>query len=216
MTKAIIFDMYGVLTDTEAVSARAWRECGLLQQIRDMEQTILDCIGLNENDMRAYFAGKYGEEFAYREFKKNKSRICEEILEKEGIPVKPGARELLEYLRREGWEIGLASSTKGYKIRARLEKIGLLSYFGTIVAGDMVTHSKPHPEIYLRACEEMGVKPQETFAIEDSPNGIRSACAAGMKVLIVPDLIQPGRELVEMAAGCFASLDQVREYLEEK
>lgn len=213
MKKTIIFDMDGVLTDTEEVSARAWRQCGVLQQIEDMETTILHCIGLNENDMRRYFAEKYGADFEYGIFKQNKNRIFEEILETEGIPVKKGARELLSFLKAEGYGIGLASSTKEVNIRKRMEKIGLLPYFGTITAGDMVKHSKPDPEIYQLACRDMGVDPEDAIAIEDSPNGIRSAYRAGMKVIMVPDLIQPDEEIKGMLYGCFDSLLEVRDFL---
>lgn len=213
MKKTIIFDMDGVLTDTEAVSARAWRESGALQQIEDMETTILDCIGRNANDMQEYFAKKYGEDFDYQTFRANKKRLFEGILETEGIPVKTGARELLDFLEKEGYDIGLASSTKEKDIRTRMEKIGLLRYFRTVTAGDMVKHSKPDPEIYLLACRQMGGKPEDAFAIEDSPNGIRSAYRAGMKVLMVPDLIQPDEEIKGMLYGCFSSLLEVRDFL---
>lgn len=216
MEKTVIFDMDGVLTDTEEVSARAWRQSGALQQIEDMETTILDCIGRNENDMRAYFAQKYGADFEYMVFKQNKHRIFEEILEKEGIPVKKGVRELLEFLEKEGYGIGLASSTREINIRTRMEKLGLLHYFRTITAGDMVEHSKPDPEIYLLACRNMGVRPEDAFAIEDSPNGIRSAYRAGMKVLMVPDLIQPDEEIRGMLYGCFDSLLDVKDFLRNR
>lgn len=216
MEKTVIFDMDGVLTDTEEVSARAWRQCGALQQIEDMEATILDCIGRNEKDMRAYFAQKYGEDFEYMVFKKNKHRIFEEILEKEGIPVKKGVRELLEFLEKEGYGIGLASSTREAAIRTRMEKLGFLHYFRTITSGDMVEHSKPDPEIYLLACRNMGVRPEDAFAIEDSPNGIRSAYRAGMKVIMVPDLIQPDEEIRGMLYGCFSSLLEVRDFLADR
>lgn len=213
MGKTVIFDMDGVLTDTEEISCRAWRICGRRMQMEDLEQTTLDCIGLNRNDWRMYFERKYGKDFPVDAFRKETSEIFEEILKEEGIPVKKGARKLLEYLKQEGYGIGLASSTGEANIRARMERIGLLPYFSTITAGDMVEHSKPHPEIYQLACRNMGVKPEEAIAIEDSPNGIRSAYRAGMKVIMVPDLIQPDEELRGMLYGCFASLSDVRDFL---
>ena len=90
---------------------------------------------------------------------------------------------------------------------------GIADYFQVVVGGDMVTHSKPNPEIYLIAGKELGVDPESTYAIEDSLNGIRSAYGAGMKALMVPDMIAPTEEIKGMCTGIFDDLLKVKEYL---
>lgn len=95
--------------------------------------------------------------------------------------------------------MGLASSTRYASVISHLKEAGIVDYFQVIVAGDMIEHSKPQPDIYLLACRKLGVDPSDAYAVEDSPNGIRSAHAAGMKPIMVPDLIPPDDEMREMS-----------------
>ena len=106
----------------------------------------------------------------------------------------PFAKECLAYLKSK-YKIALASSTRGVHVQRQMTSAGLIGYFETLTTGDMVTHGKPDPEIYLMECKSLALKPKECVAIEDSPNGVRSAFAAGMKVIMVPDKIQPDEEM---------------------
>ena len=134
----------------------------------------------------------------------------------EGVPLKEGVKEILEYLTENGYIVGLASSTGRGSVMEHLEQTGLTHYFRTIVTGDMVEHSKPNPDIYLKACEELGVSPVNAIAIEDSPNGIRSAYRAGMKPVMVPDMIEPTAEIEAMLYGKFYSLLDVVDYIKNR
>lgn len=125
----------------------------------------------------------------------------------------PGAESLLRWLKESGWILGLASSTRSATVMKHLEQAGFSEYFSTVVTGDMVENSKPQPDIYLLACRELGVRPEEAYAIEDSPNGIRSAHAAGMRPLMVPDMIAPDEEMMRLSFRIFDDLTQVLEYL---
>lgn len=215
MIKTVIFDMDGVLIDTETICARAWRESAKLNGIHDIEATIVNCIGLNETDTKAYFMNKYGESMPYRQFKEDSTRIFYEIVGHEGVAVKTGVYELMGFLKEQGFRISLASSSREYSVRLHMGRTKLIDYFEILMTGDKVIHSKPDPEIYLKVCEEMGVAPERTIAIEDSFNGIRSAYQAGMNVIMVPDMVKPTEEIMAMLYGCFETLLDVKAFLEK-
>lgn len=206
--------MDGVLFDTESLCKRAWSQVAAERGIRDMEEVSLRCIGLNANDTRALVLNHYGQDFPYDEFRGKVSEWMEDTMQREGVPVKCGARELLDFLENAGCRVGLASSSRRAVVESHLERTGLRPFFSVIVTGDMVEHSKPLPDIYLLACDRLGARPEEVFAIEDSPNGIRSAYAAGMKALMVPDLLAPDGETRQLSYRIFGNLLEVRDYLE--
>ena len=113
-------------------------------------------------------------------------------------------------------KIGLASSTRYEVVHQQLKDAGILPYFQTLTCGDMVKQSKPEPEIFLKACESLLIKPEEAIAIEDSFNGIRSAYRAGMFPIMVPDMIVPNEEMKQLAGEIFLSLVEVKEWLQKE
>lgn len=210
--KAVIFDMDGILFDTERICRDSWAAVAEKNGLPGMEEVFLRCIGLNSNDSRQVLLNAYGEDFDYRGFREQASKCFREYIEKKGLPVMPGAKRLLKWLKENGWIIGLASSSKRESVLSHLEQAGLSDYFSAVTTGDMVEHSKPLPDIYLLACRTLGVRPEEAYAVEDSPNGIRSAHAAGMKALMVPDMIQADEEMRRLSFRIMDDLDQVLEY----
>lgn len=198
--KAVIFDMDGVLFDTERLCMDSWIAVAGENGIPDMEAFFPSCIGRNMNDTRVLFHDFYGDTYDYEQFRRQASAWFHDHMEQNGIPVKKGVREILDYLRRSGYLIGLASSTNLSTVEHHLLQSGIRQYFQSLTTGDMVEHSKPRPDIYLMACESLGVSPGEAVAIEDSPNGIRAAHSAGMIPVMVPDLIAPDREMQEKSA----------------
>ena len=133
----------------------------------------------------------------------------------EGLPIKKGVYEILKYLSESTYKIGLASSSSTESIHKNLKRADITDYFQVIVGGDMVEHSKPEPDIYLKACSSLGVNPEKSIAIEDSPNGIRSAKSAGMLPIMVPDMIQPSEEITAILYRQYESLLDVMEHLKE-
>lgn len=216
MDKAVVFDMDGVLFDTERLCRDSWIEVARQQGLPDMDRIFPRCIGLNANDSRQIVLGAYGSDFAYDEFRAKASDWFWEYIEKNGLPIKPGVKELLGWLSENHWKVGLASSTRGSSVLRHLEQAGIGAYFQTVVTGDMVEHSKPLPDIYLMACEKLGADPKQTFAIEDSPNGIRSAYRAGMCALMVPDMIEPDQEMQDLSSRIFRDLFEVLEYFRRR
>lgn len=213
--KAVVFDMDGILFDTEKLCMDSWCRVAEACGVPDMEEVFPLCIGMNAVGTRRIIKEHYGEDFDYEGFRKQASRVFWGYIEKNGLPVKPGVRELLTYVRDAGMYIGLASSTVRTSVEDHLERAGIREYFQVLITGDMIVHSKPAPEIYLLACEKLGVEPEQAYAIEDSYNGIRSASAAGMKPLMVPDLIPPDQEMERLSCGIFRDLYEVEKYLRD-
>lgn len=211
----VIFDMDGVIFDTESIYAKGWMEAAKEYGYDDIKEAVLGAIGRNAADTRALFMELMGPEYPYDDVWNRAVVLAKESMARDGLPMMKGVRELLDYLQRNNYRIGLASSTRKGRVLEQLQDAGILDYFQTVVGGDMVEHSKPNPEIYLLACKEMGVKPEEAYAIEDSPNGIRAAHGAGMKALMVPDMIAPTEEIKSLCTGVFEDLFAVRDYLSE-
>ena len=189
--KAVIFDMDGVLFDTESICLKAWEEVGREYGLREIAQTAVDCIGLNLTDTEEVFRERYGRDIDFELYHGECTRHFKESIERDGLPLKPGVWEILTFLKKRGCPVGLASSSLESSVRKHIQRAGIGEFFQVVVGGDMVKHSKPLPDIYLLACEKLGVAPEDTAAIEDSPNGLRSAYAAGMRPIMVPDLIAP-------------------------
>lgn len=212
MSKTIVFDMDGVLFDTERLCMEGWSRVAAAQGISGIEETARRCIGLNENDTRALVQEALGREFPYEAFRRQVSDWFWQQIKSHGLPVKEGVKKLLPYLQHAGYKIGLASSSKYDSVVSHLKEAGLIDYFSVLVTGDMVEHSKPEPDIYLLACRKLQENPGECFAVEDSANGIRAAAAAGMKPIMVPDLLEPDEEMKRLSFLICRDLTEVMYY----
>ncbi|WP_124101079.1 HAD family phosphatase [Ruminococcus sp. Marseille-P6503] len=214
--KAVVFDMDGVLFDTEKMYLDAWKVLGARKNISGIAETAKKCIGLSVTDTVALLKNTYGEAFPVEEYHKFIEAWVKDKIQRDGLPVKRGAVEILEYLHSIDFTVGLASSTKYHRIIEHLERAGLIKYFKVIIGGDMIARSKPDPEIYRTACKRLGVEPSEAAAVEDSKNGVISAHLAGMIPLLVPDLVAPDGEMLAMSEKCFESLEDVIAYLKRE
>lgn len=211
----VVFDMDGILFDTERVCEESWVAVAQEMGLPGMKEPFPQCIGRNANDSKRIVLGAYGEDFDYSLFREKASAKFWDYIEKNGLPEMPGVHEILEWLKKSSWKVGLASSTKRSSVLKCLEGAGIRDYFSVIVSGDMVEHSKPEPDIYLIACRELGVAPEEAYAIEDAPNGIRSASRAGMVPLMVPDMIAPDEEMRSLSKAIFGNLSEVLEFFQQ-
>lgn len=211
--KAVVFDMDGLLFDTERLCMKSWVQVAKEWDIPDMEKVFPQCIGLNANDTRSLVLAHYGQDFPLEKFQKEAADWFRADIAQNGLPVMTGVKEILSYLNTTDYLIGLASSTKYDSVVKKLEMAGIREYFSVIVTGDMVEHSKPQPDIYLLACEKLGVEPGQAYALEDSPNGIRAAHSAGMKPIMVPDMIAPDEEMERLSFLICKDLLEVKEWL---
>lgn len=211
---AIIFDMDGTILDSERLVLDCWERIGKKHGIPDIREVFIRCIGTNNVRTQEIIYGHYGRDFPYKKFSEESSLLFHEVADKEGIPLKPGAEEILMYLSENRIPLGLASSTRLASVTQELRAAGLYAYFQVVVGGDLIKNSKPAPDIYLMACERLGVLPQNTYAIEDSYNGIRSAHSAGMHPVMVPDLLPETEEMRNLSVAVFSDLFQVRDWFE--
>lgn len=214
--EALVFDMDGLIFDSERLVQRTWNYAGEQLGYGRIGEHIYNTLGFNVNRRREYFERVFGTDFPMDRFNELTRRRFYEIVDVEGIAVKEGVRELLEYAKAQGLALGVAtSSRREYSVR-QLENAGIMKYFDGCVFGDMVTHAKPDPEIYLRACRIIGTEPSRSMALEDAPAGIRASHAAGMIPIMVPDLVEPDEETAKLYYKRVDSLLDVITLLEKE
>lgn len=210
---AVVFDMDGVLFDTEHVLMECWQQIARKYGFGRLEEAYMASIGTDRRETERIFAGIYGEEFPYHRYKEEASKLYWIACEKGYPRMKPGVLELLNALREAEIPLALASSTSREIVMKELEAAELLPYFSYVICGDQVTRSKPDPQIYRLACEALGKEYGSCYAIEDSYNGIRSAAGAGMRSIMVPDMLPATEEMKELTETVAEDLIGVREYL---
>ena len=211
--QAVVFDMDGVIFDTERLVIEFWKEVAKKHNISNVEHTCIQCLGTNRVRTREIFLENYGADFPFDPYRAEVTELFNTHYKGVPLPTKPGIRELLNYLQEQDIKVGLASSTAQHLVRDEIGTAGLLPYFQTLVCGDMVEHSKPAPDIFLKACEILNADPTKSIAIEDSFNGIRSAHCAGMTPIMVPDQVQPTDEIRTLAFHVMPSLLDVLNWL---
>ena len=215
MEKTVIFDWDGTVADTETLILQSWIEVGEKHGLGDLRDICYRCIGTTNLATRKIFCDKYGADFPYDEYNKEMLINFNNKLNKDGIPLKKGLLELLQFLKENNCNIAVASSTKIEILEDEAKMAGIRDYFQVIAGGDMVQKSKPEPDIFLKACEMLQVSAEDCYVLEDSLNGMRAAHRAGMKPIMVPDLIKPNDEMIKISLKIFPSLIQVREYFQE-
>ena len=156
----------------------------------------------------------FGPDFDYDKVRNRRKEIMDEDLKKFGIEKKPYVDEILDFLKEEGIKRALVTATHETKAREYLKEIELEEKFDKVICADMVENGKPDPDIYLFACKKIGEKPSDCLALEDSPNGVRSAYSAGVDVIMVPDLSEPDEELNKMILKSAGSLKDVISFLQ--
>jgi HAD superfamily hydrolase (TIGR01509 family) len=215
MIKAVIFDMDGVLIDTEKHYIEAWCEAAQSFGFDFRREHALMLRSLDVNMACELMKGIFGQEFDYFAIREVRRKLVAQRLEKYGLEKKPGIDELLGYLSSRNIKTAVATATPIELTLEHLEKIGIRDRFDKIVSAKQVEHGKPAPDVYLYACEQIGENPKDCIAIEDSPNGIKSAYAAGCKPIMVPDLTPPDEEIKPLLYSVCDSLEDVIDILKK-
>lgn len=203
--RAVIFDMDGTLLDTEAEHRRVMAQAADALGWPFAEEVQLAMIGIHRDANRAMLVDRFGDDFPLEQFYADSDRLFEEALEA-AIPMRPGVEPLLQQLAQAGVPMAVATSTEAPYAQQRLQKAGLLDYFDTVVTRNDVDLPKPHPQPYLLAARRLGVDPAQAIGVEDSYAGVRSAAAAGMATVMVPDLLPPTEAELRLVAMVLPSL----------
>lgn len=209
-----IFDMDGLMFDTEKVFIDAWDYAGEKIGIGKAGYMVYKTLGMNSEAAYGIWAEEFGGRYDHEELKKHTKSFLVKYYNENPVPVKPGLYILLDYLQKLGHKAAVASSSPRWEVERHLRSAGISDYFVGTVYGDMVKKSKPAPDIYLKACELLGVAPGTCFALEDSKNGLLAAHRAGCKPIMVPDLWQPDEATLEIVIAKYDDLEQVKYALE--
>ena len=214
--QAVIFDMDGVIFDSERLVIECWETIAKKYNIPGIVEICMRVQGNNREETGKRFREKYGNDFPYEAYKKEVSALFRHLYGGGRLPLKPGVAEILEELKRGDIPLALASSTRTDIVKLELDEARLLQYFDAVLGGDMVPRSKPEPDIFLAAAEALGVSPANCYVLEDSFNGIRAAYRAGMHPVMVPDMQQPTDEIRRLAEAVVENLLVALDYLRTK
>lgn len=209
MIEAVLFDMDGVMFDTERMYQKAWLLAGQ-QMGAPMKPEIVDRLrGRNREGCARVCREVFGQDFDFDAMRTACRALMARWIEENGLPVKPGLYELLAELERRGIPAVLATSTTRDSAWGHLQRAKVDRYFLGAVCGDDVSHSKPHPEVFLKAAALAGRDPKNCLVLEDSPAGVRAGAAAGCFTVMVPDLTAPDEEMRALADEILPGLKDV-------
>lgn len=209
MLRYVIFDLDGTLIDTEKYFKIFWPRAAKAFGYEMSEEQALTLRSLGRPFAPALLREWFGEDFDYLAVRECRRRMMKEHLEKTGLEVKPGAAEALKWLAEHNYTVALATATPADRALEQLKEVELAGYFTKIISAADVAQGKPAPDVYLHACQELGADPMECLAVEDSPNGVRSAYTAGIPVVMIPDQTEPDAELSKLLTACIPSLREL-------
>ncbi|MFQ9923842.1 MAG: HAD family hydrolase [Beduini sp.] len=209
MLKAVIFDMDGLMIDSERVTFDGYViECNKLghTMTKEFYKTLL---GKPITGIYDQFHKEFGEDFPIEEVIQKVHAYMADLFETKGVPVKPGLIELLKYLKENNYKTIVATSSNRHRVDVILENAKIASYFDDSICGDEVSKGKPNPEVFLKSCEKLGVSPDEALVLEDSEAGILAAYSADIRVICIPDMKYPEKEYAEMTHDIVDNLNDV-------
>ena len=209
--KLVIFDMDGLMLDTEPLAIAGWEVAACELNITIPDELLIKMIGISRDLGKVYMLEALGPDFEYDTAHKIMRKEIDRHIEKHGISVKPGLIQLLDKLDELGIKKAVATGTTYKRALDKLELANIAHRFGTIIGGDMVANSKPAPDIFLKVAEICNIAPKDCIVLEDSNPGAEGAVRAGMSVIVVPDLVPPTDLTREQAYAICDSLHDVCE-----
>lgn len=214
MKKAIIFDMDGLMIDSERVTYQEYvKKLHMLGHDDFTEDLYKHCLGKNKAGICKVFTDHYGDNFPMKEVWDDVHVWIDESL-RNHVPKKDGLDELLQYLKTHGYKTIVATSSARVRVDEILKNAEIVDYFDDSICGDEVKHGKPDPEIFLTACQKLGVTPDEALVLEDSEAGILAAYNGRIDVICIPDMKYPEPDYASKATKIVDSLKDVIDYLE--
>ncbi|MGN0585127.1 MAG: HAD family hydrolase [Ruminococcus sp.] len=213
MIKGIIFDMDGLILDTEKYYFKCWTESAEEFGFHLKPRHALAIRSLSAVYAERYLKKALGEDFDYHAVRARRRELVQAEIDKKGIEVKPGAKELLEYCREKHILTAVATATPTEKAVQHLKNAGLVDLFSMVIGGDSIERGKPAPDIYIKAAAALKLDASDCLALEDSPNGIISAFSAGCKPVMIPDLTEPEEMLKPLLYEWVPALSEVIDIL---
>jgi HAD superfamily hydrolase (TIGR01509 family) len=210
---AVIFDMDGLMFDTERISVEAWQRAAGVCGCEIPEPLLLETIGRDLHDTRILFDQTLGSSLDFERARDLCLQYVAEIIAERGVPLKDGLLPLLSALSAQAIPKAVATSTERSRALPLLEQAQIASEFDVIVCGDEVRTGKPAPDIFLLTADRLGIAPEQCYVLEDSDNGVMAAARAGMRPLLVPDLKPPSDQTRKLAERIFPNLETAATYL---
>lgn len=210
--RGAIFDMDGLLIDTEKLYLKYWKQAAAEYGYTMLDEHVFAIRSLARKYSIPKLKGIFGDEFPTEDIRKRRTELINEDIEKNGIQVKKGMRELLSFLKENNIRTAVATATNRERTTLYLRKINAENLFDSIICGDMVENGKPQPDIYITAAKCLELPANMCAAFEDSPNGIKSAYAAGCKAIMIPDLTQPDDEIIPLLSAVYPDLEAAKDF----
>lgn len=213
MIKAIIFDMDGLMIDSERVTFECYQEILKGMNLTMDEEFYKTLLGKPLKGIYQRFYDVYGNDFPIEDVIKDVHALMAKRFETEGVPIKTGLKSLLEYLKENNYKTIVATSSNRDRVDTILSQAQITDYFDDSICGDEVTKGKPNPEVFLKSCQKLGVNVDEAIVLEDSEAGIQASYDAGIKVICIPDMKYPEKQYEEKTFKILNDLNGVTEYL---
>lgn len=208
--KAVIFDMDGLMFDTEKLWINSVKQTNRYHNTKVPIKLIKECVGFRKDIIDLKIKEYMGQNFDTEKFRELNRYYMKEEVKNSGLKKKKGLTKLIKFLQNKNIPMAIASTSKKERVEERFVQADFSKeYFKFIVSGDMVEKPKPAPDIYLKTCELLGFKPKDVLALEDSASGVKSAATAGCKTVLIPDIKMPEKEVCNMAYAILKSLDEV-------
>lgn len=213
MIKAIIFDMDGLMIDSERVTFECYQEILKGMNLTMDEEFYKTLLGKPLKGIYQRFYDVYGNDFPIEDVIKDVHALMAKRFETEGVPIKTGLKSLLEYLKENNYKTIVATSSNRDRVDTILSQAQITDYFDDSICGDEVTKGKPNPEVFLKSCQKLGVNVDEAIVLEDSEAGIQASYDASIKVICIPDMKYPEKQYEEKTFKILKDLNGVTEYL---
>ena len=213
MIKAVIFDMDGLMIDSERVTFECYQEILKGMNLTMDEEFYKTLLGKPLKGIYQRFYDVYGNDFPIEDVIKDVHALMAKRFETEGVPIKTGLKSLLEYLKENNYKTIVATSSNRDRVDTILSQAQITDYFDDSICGDEVTKGKPNPEVFLKSCQKLGVNVDEAIVLEDSEDGIQASYDAGIKVICIPDMKYPEKQYEEKTFKILKDLNDVTEYL---
>lgn len=213
--KAILFDMDGVIFDTERVYLEEWKQVFKKYGYKMKDEIYISVMGTGRENVKKVFKEYYGDNLPIEDMYVDKDILLNEAVSENKIPLKTGAFDILSYLKDNGYKTALATSAKRDRLEIQLSLADIKDKFDAIVCIDDVGKGKPNPDIFLLAAEKIGVEPSDCMVIEDSEAGIMAAFNAGMIPVHVKDLKEVSETIMKHSKRQFNNLHEIKQYIIE-